>query len=72
MLFSAKESVYKAWFPLIGTWLGFEDAVATFDWDNGTLYTCHKPRPRNSGDLLDLLPRPFAEPLSYGTISVYP
>ncbi|MEJ2889728.1 4'-phosphopantetheinyl transferase family protein [Actinomycetospora aeridis] len=26
VLFSAKESVYKAWFPLTGTWLGFEDA----------------------------------------------
>ena len=26
MLFSAKESVYKAWFPLTGRWLGFEDA----------------------------------------------
>lgn len=30
-LFSAKESVYKAWFPLIGTWLGFEDARITVD-----------------------------------------
>jgi 4'-phosphopantetheinyl transferase EntD len=26
VLFSAKESVYKAWFPLTGRWLGFEDA----------------------------------------------
>jgi 4'-phosphopantetheinyl transferase EntD len=26
MLFCAKESVYKAWFPLTGRWLGFEDA----------------------------------------------
>ncbi|HEX2316656.1 MAG TPA: 4'-phosphopantetheinyl transferase superfamily protein [Thermomonospora sp.] len=26
LLFSAKESVYKAWFPLTGEWLGFEDA----------------------------------------------
>lgn len=24
LLFSAKESVYKAWFPLTGKWLGFE------------------------------------------------
>lgn len=29
ILFSAKESVYKAWFPLTGRWLGFEDAVVT-------------------------------------------
>ncbi|GHD09564.1 4'-phosphopantetheinyl transferase [Streptomyces finlayi] len=26
LLFSAKESVYKAWFPLTGTWLDFEEA----------------------------------------------
>jgi 4'-phosphopantetheinyl transferase EntD len=26
LLFSAKESVYKAWFPLAQAWLGFEDA----------------------------------------------
>jgi 4'-phosphopantetheinyl transferase EntD len=31
LLFSAKESVYKAWFPLTGRWLGFEDAELTFD-----------------------------------------
>jgi 4'-phosphopantetheinyl transferase EntD len=27
LLFSAKESIYKAWFPLAKRWLGFEDAV---------------------------------------------
>ncbi len=31
LLFSAKESVYKAWFPLTGRWLDFGDAVLTFD-----------------------------------------
>lgn len=31
LLFSAKESVYKAWFPLAKRWLGFEDAVITVD-----------------------------------------
>ncbi|MGC4897223.1 4'-phosphopantetheinyl transferase family protein [Micromonospora sp. DT31] len=31
LLFSAKESVYKAWYPLTGRWLGFEDAELTFD-----------------------------------------
>jgi 4'-phosphopantetheinyl transferase EntD len=30
MLFSAKESVYKAWFPLTGRWLRFEDACVDF------------------------------------------
>jgi 4'-phosphopantetheinyl transferase EntD len=29
MLFSAKESVYKAWFPLTRQWLGFEQADIT-------------------------------------------
>jgi len=31
MLFCAKESVYKAWFPLTGRWLGFEEAWVDFD-----------------------------------------
>jgi 4'-phosphopantetheinyl transferase EntD len=31
LLFCAKESVYKAWFPLTGCWLGFEDASITID-----------------------------------------
>jgi len=31
LLFSAKESVYKAWFPLTRRWLGFEDASLTID-----------------------------------------
>jgi 4'-phosphopantetheinyl transferase EntD len=31
LLFSAKESVYKAWFPLAKRWLGFEDASVEFD-----------------------------------------
>jgi 4'-phosphopantetheinyl transferase EntD len=30
LLFSAKESVFKAWYPLAQRWLGFEDAVITF------------------------------------------
>lgn len=31
LLFSAKESVYKAWYPLTGRWLGFEGARLTID-----------------------------------------
>jgi|SRR5215469_11702932 len=31
LLFSAKESVYKAWFPLTHRWLGFEEACVDFD-----------------------------------------
>lgn len=31
ILFCAKESVYKAWFPLTQRWLGFEEARIEFD-----------------------------------------
>jgi 4'-phosphopantetheinyl transferase EntD len=31
LLFSAKESVYKAWFPIAGRWLGFEEAELTIE-----------------------------------------
>ena len=31
LLFSAKESVYKAWFPLTGLWLDFHEAELTVD-----------------------------------------
>ncbi|MET8578239.1 4'-phosphopantetheinyl transferase superfamily protein [Streptomyces sp. NPDC005012] len=37
LLFSAKESVYKTWYPLTGAWLGFKDAVLTFD-HSGTFH----------------------------------
>ncbi|GAA1297365.1 4'-phosphopantetheinyl transferase family protein [Saccharothrix xinjiangensis] len=36
LLFSAKETVYKAWFPLTRRWLGFEDAELTINPDDGT------------------------------------
>lgn len=36
LLFSAKESVYKAWFPLAKRWLGFEDATVHFSAADGT------------------------------------
>jgi 4'-phosphopantetheinyl transferase EntD len=36
LLFSAKETVYKGWFPLTQRWLGFEDACVTVDPDAGT------------------------------------
>jgi 4'-phosphopantetheinyl transferase EntD len=31
LLFCMKEAVYKAWFPLAGRWLGFEDAAIAID-----------------------------------------
>ena len=30
VLFSAKESIYKAWYPIAKKWLGFKDAQLTF------------------------------------------
>ncbi|GAA3316750.1 LLM class flavin-dependent oxidoreductase [Nonomuraea dietziae] len=36
LLFSAKESVYKAWFPLAGRWLDFQDAAVSLDPERGT------------------------------------
>ncbi|WP_248581691.1 4'-phosphopantetheinyl transferase superfamily protein [Nocardioides sp. InS609-2] len=36
LLFSAKESVYKAWFPVTRRWLGFEEAQLTIDPNSGT------------------------------------
>ena len=34
LLFSAKEAVYKAYFPLTQAWLGFKDAAITFNPDH--------------------------------------
>lgn len=31
LLFCAKESIYKAWFPLTRSWLGFEEAAVTIE-----------------------------------------
>lgn len=31
LVFSAKESIYKAWYPLTGRWLGFDDARVMID-----------------------------------------
>ena len=36
LLFSAKESIYKAWFPLTGRWLDYRDAELTIDPEGGT------------------------------------
>lgn len=36
VLFSAKESVYKAWFPLAERWLGFDDVRVNFAPKNRT------------------------------------
>lgn len=36
VLFSVKEAIYKAWFPVARAWLGFDDARVILDPDAGT------------------------------------
>lgn len=54
LLFSIKESIYKAWFPLARSWLGFEDASVAIDPARGT-FSAHLlvPGPTVSGHKLD-------------------
>ena len=54
LLFCAKEAVYKAWFPLAGRWLGFEEAAITFATEAGT-FTARLlvPGPAVGGRALD-------------------
>jgi 4'-phosphopantetheinyl transferase EntD len=54
LLFSIKESIYKAWFPLTGSWLGFEDAEVEIDFAQGT-FTARLlvPGPTVGGRILD-------------------
>ena len=50
LLFSAKESVYKAWFPLARRWLGFADADITINAADGTFEArLLIPAPESSG-----------------------
>jgi 4'-phosphopantetheinyl transferase EntD len=54
LLFSAKESVYKAWFPLTGRWLGFADASITVSPADGTFAArLLVPWPPGAGPPLD-------------------
>ncbi|MTK01456.1 4'-phosphopantetheinyl transferase superfamily protein [Micromonospora sp. CP22] len=36
VVFSAKETVYKVWHPVVGTWLDFHDALVRLDPEAGT------------------------------------
>jgi 4'-phosphopantetheinyl transferase EntD len=57
LLFSAKESVYKAWFPLARRSLGFEDAVLTLDARRGEFSArLLVPGPLSAGGRLETLP----------------
>jgi 4'-phosphopantetheinyl transferase EntD len=54
LLFSIKESIYKAWFPLARSWLGFEDASVLIDRERHT-FAAHLlvPGPTLQGRHLD-------------------
>jgi 4'-phosphopantetheinyl transferase EntD len=49
LLFSAKEAVYKAWFPWTGRWLGFGDAQVTINPGNGTFTAALLVPPAETG-----------------------
>lgn len=56
LLFSAKESVYKAWFPLTQEWLDFQEVSVTIDARAGTFAAgLLKPGLRLSGTPVDEL-----------------
>ncbi|WP_280922828.1 4'-phosphopantetheinyl transferase superfamily protein [Streptomyces sp. MZ04] len=50
LVFSAKESVYKTWFPLTGRWLGFEDARVDFAPDGTFSAALLVPGPTVAGE----------------------
>ncbi|MBK8078549.1 MAG: 4'-phosphopantetheinyl transferase superfamily protein [Kineosporiaceae bacterium] len=51
LLFSAKESVYKAWFPLVRQPLGFKEADVAFCSDDGTFVATIHRRPTGCSEL---------------------
>ncbi len=51
LLFSAKESVYKAWYPIARRWLGFSDVRITVDIAAGTFGVELNPGARPGSDL---------------------
>jgi 4'-phosphopantetheinyl transferase EntD len=54
LLFSAKESIYKAWFPLTRRWLGFRDADIVLHPETGTFdATFRVRRPTVAGRAVD-------------------
>jgi len=53
LLFSAKESVYKTWFPLMRIWLDFHEARITFRVDGTFTARLLVPGPTVDGQTLD-------------------
>jgi 4'-phosphopantetheinyl transferase EntD len=55
VLFSAKESVYKALFPLTNKWLGFDEVTVTFDRDHSQFSARISPAVEVNGHPLESL-----------------
>jgi 4'-phosphopantetheinyl transferase EntD len=53
LLFSIKESIYKAWFPLARQWLGFEDATVRIERSGTFSAQLLVPGPSVGGAVLD-------------------
>jgi 4'-phosphopantetheinyl transferase EntD len=51
LIFSAKESIFKAWFPLNKTWLGFEDVRVEFSNQSNTFAAHIASERRNVGQV---------------------
>lgn len=58
IVFSAKEATYKLWWPLAGSWLGFEDVRVRLDCSAGTFLA--EIRPRTAGFLTTVIDGRFA------------
>ncbi|RLK23668.1 4'-phosphopantetheinyl transferase EntD [Micromonospora sp. M71_S20] len=53
VVFSVKETVYKVWHPVVGTWLGFHDALVELDPDAGTFTARIASAPRDAAPVPD-------------------
>ena len=56
LLFSAKESIYKAWYPVTKSWLGFKDALVTVK-PKSAIFHAHVlvPAPIRDGPSLSII-----------------
>ena len=59
LFFSAKESLYKLWYPLMGSWLDYHDAELVMDLRHGR-FEAHIRRPIDSGRFPSRLTGQFA------------
>jgi 4'-phosphopantetheinyl transferase EntD len=55
LVFSAKESIYKAWYPVTKSWLGFKDALVTVNPESAKFHAhLLAPSPIRSGHPLSI------------------